>query len=115
MWRQQDVMGNLQEASGKEESTLKNQLFLLVDGEVCGGDVWNSCSPFVTKREGTQSENEPAWQKERSGVLSDTIGCQAKPVLMPDPPLRCSFMNQQIKSVILSSNTIGFSLWFPPL
>lgn len=62
-------------ASRKEESTLKNQLFLLVNGEVCGGDVRNSCSTFATKREGSQPENELKRQKERKWVLSDSIGC----------------------------------------
>ena len=56
-------MGNLLEVSGKEKSALKNQLFLLVNGEVCGDDV--HCSPFATKREGSQPENDPKQQKEQ--------------------------------------------------
>lgn len=34
MWGQQGVMGNLLEAMGKEEPTLRNQFVLLVDREV---------------------------------------------------------------------------------
>lgn len=69
----------------------------------------------MTEREGTQSGNQITWQKERNGVLSDIIRYQTKPVLMPNPSLKYPFMNQQIKSVIVSANTVGFSLCFPPL